>query len=262
MMQSDNTDAGQKNKPSNEKTFWDDFYASADIGAGFVVSSPRYIDFLTGGMFLESLGDIKGKKVLSIGGGVDLIALFLATKGAIVISLDISDTACNKTRELARKMGIERHIGILRQNFEEMNYCNEFDIVVSIKALHHSDIRKATGKIHAALAQNGAFVAIEPLCLANSIRFIHHIFRFHPYYPVTEEDKELGGHELRFIKEAFTKTEYYYFDFLTRPMFIYFFENLMLKKLIPPIKKIDNLLLRHLPLLKPLSSEILIKAIK
>ena len=251
-----------KNSLLKEKSFWSGYYNSTMIDNEFIVSSPQFIDFLTGGLFFDLLGDVKGKRVLSIGGGVDLTAIYLAKQGACVLSMDISDSACERTKDLIRVSGLEQYARVLKLNCEDMEFNSEFDIIISCKALHHMEINKVAKRIHSALKTGGSFLAIEPVCVLSFIKYIHRRFPFHPKYPVTESEIELAITELNMIKDAFSTVDLYYFDFLTRPMFAYFLERMRLKPILSVIKKIDLWIVKSIPFFRRFSSQIMISGVK
>src|SRR5436190_19538626 len=53
--------------------------------------------------FSHLVADSKGTRILSIGGGIDHTAVYLANAGAHVCSTDVSEIACERTRSLASR---------------------------------------------------------------------------------------------------------------------------------------------------------------
>src|SRR6202453_39416 len=96
----------------NEKLFWDNFYRSVDLNNEFSVSSPEFAHFSTGGQFFKLLGPLEGKKVLSIGGGIDLMGIYFSEMGAQVVSLDISETSCAETQRISKEKGVDHKIEV------------------------------------------------------------------------------------------------------------------------------------------------------
>lgn len=73
--------------------------------------------------------DVKGKRVLDIGGRGGGLSLYWALKGAEVICSDVNEDGFEKARLLHKKYGVEEKIKYQRIDATEIPYHNEFDII-------------------------------------------------------------------------------------------------------------------------------------
>lgn len=90
-------------------------------------------------IFIDEIGDVRGKKVLDCGCGDGLIACYLAAKGGgIVWAFDISGNMIETAERRARLLKIGDKIHFQCCSFEEADYSEEcFDIIYGNMILHH-----------------------------------------------------------------------------------------------------------------------------
>ena len=180
--------------------------------------------------------DINTKKVLSVGGGIDRFAIYLAKNNNQVTSIDISAEAGKETILLAKKNHVESRMKTLTLSCNEMDFNEDFDVVISHHALHHMNFMQALTKISKSLVKGGIFIAEEPICLAKIIQFIHKKLPFHPEPLCFSEDEfELTRKELSHIEKYFSNVEFYFADLLTRESIMYLIYKMRLKRILPLI---------------------------
>jgi hypothetical protein len=214
--------------------------------------------------FYGLVGHLSGKKVLSIGGGIDRLALSLARSGNEVVSVDVSPAATARTRELARQAGLEDRLVGITADCEEACFQPEgFDVAVCKRAPHHMDLGKVLTLVHNALVTGGLFLAEEPVCLLRLLQWIHVKLPFYPDTFRTEDERELTGHDLTLIQAAFADVRFHYFNLMTRESVAYFFHKGRMDRLLKPVGRIDYFLVnRCLPVLRFLSTYAVIQAVK
>ncbi len=160
--------------------------------------------------------ELKKKRVLSLGGGVDRLAVLLAADGSQVLSLDLSPIAVRATAGLARQAGVAQRLTALTGTAEEARLASEsFDLVICKRALHHMEIDQILSRIHTLLARDGIFLALEPFCLLRRLRWVHARFPFHPY-GMTDDERELTGEDLTRIRQIFREVDVSYHDSMSR----------------------------------------------
>lgn len=107
---------------------------------------------------LESIGNVKNKKVLDVGCGTGRISLKLLRKGARIFSIDIIPQMLNKAKEKAKKYGGKYEFklaSVYRIPYKN----NEFDVVVcSLLISHLKNLRKAIGEMSRVLKPNGHLI--------------------------------------------------------------------------------------------------------
>jgi 2-polyprenyl-3-methyl-5-hydroxy-6-metoxy-1,4-benzoquinol methylase len=252
-------------RSARERAYWDDAYDPGGINHGryvWVKDIENRSHLM--GCFYRALLELDGKRVLSLGGGLDHVAVTLAQGGNRVVSVDISPMASARTRELAARSSVAGNVETVTANCEELRLEEgEFDAVVCKRALHHMDLTRVVAVTHHALAPGGMFIAEEPICLSRTFRWLHARFPFAPSAPRTLDEKELTQRDLDLICHTFRETRYRYFDFLARESVAYFLSRVHLVKLLGPLGRFDDLLINHSPpVLKGLATYILIQAHK
>lgn len=151
---------------AGEKKFWDDPHISkgmleAHLNPNHDVASrrPAIIDQIVHHLF-ES-GILKhGMKVLDLGCGPGLYAERLYKAGVEVVGLDISERSIEYARRKAKasELKIDYHC----MNFFDMDYTNEFDVVIQIYGelnTFSDEMRDRLLKlVHKALKKDGIFI--------------------------------------------------------------------------------------------------------
>ena len=258
---------------SEEEQFWDRFYK--DIDTKDIVNEMQVVHSMLSPhrkfcyyeqFFQDMIKEFRNKRILSIGGGIDSFALYLAEKGNYVDSIDISKEAVVKTSFLAQKLNVDGKLRAYCLNWEKEEINKKFDVVIIHEALHHMNTQKAITKIYDVLEEGGCLVALEPICLLGIIRFFHRKFPFHPapfyIHPEGEMDRELEAKDLSIIKKKFKNTAFHFFDMLTRESIFYFLYKVGLRKILKILGSIDYHLARKFPVLQYFGSYIICKAYK
>lgn len=254
-----------KHRNSRESNYWENTYRQTTTRDTVIDIFPTCIDDyrLTTQYFFSILKQVQNRRVLSVGGGVDRYALFLAKNNNEVTSIDVSPEAGIKTVQLAKKYGLEKKIRAITGSCEDMDYNRRFDIVVSRHALHHMNFTQALTAIESALVSGGLFLAEEPVCLTAFVRFLHKKAPFHPE-PLcfTEDEVEFSSKELDQISAMFRNVRFYYADFIMRESIMYVLYKAGLKKFLPALGKLDAVLLNRLPFLRKFGSYVIVNGTK
>jgi SAM-dependent methyltransferase len=252
-------------RPDRERAFWDDTYDPQGV------NHPKYV-WATGIVegshvekcFYRALVGLRGRRVLSLGGGLDRVAVALAREGNRVVSADISPVAGARTRELAEQAGVVGNVCTLTANYEQLQFQEgEFDAVVCKRALHHMDVTKVVAIAHRALVPVGRFLAEEPVCLSRVFRWLHARFPFAPEAPRTLDEREITERDFALMCQTFRDVRFRYFDFLARESVAYFLSKARLAGLLKPLGKLDDFLMNScLPAIRGLSTYVIIDALK
>lgn len=72
----------------------------------------------------------KSKRILDIGCGTGRHAIELAKRGYQVVGVDLSESQLNRAKEKAKAAGV--HIDFIQQDARELNFENEFELVIMI----------------------------------------------------------------------------------------------------------------------------------
>jgi protein-L-isoaspartate O-methyltransferase len=251
-------------RAAREQAYWDEAYRVEGLDhekylwSKSVTESSYSEDF-----FNALLGKFSRLKILTVGGGVDVVGVSLAKNNNRVVSLDISPAAARQTRELARQLGVEEYLSAVVMNSEEMAFDEKFDVVVCKRSLHHMNLPEVIARAHECLTEGGRFIAEEPVCLLKPLRWIHEKLPFHPESPRTPDEVELTGEDLALIGNAFREVKFHYLDCLTRESMKYFLYRARAAWLLRPLGRLDFSLVNGYPMpLKYLSTYAVIQAIK
>jgi SAM-dependent methyltransferase len=262
-----------ENSYKKEQEFWDQFYKNVDTEEivhntkiPYSILTPHrkfcYYEYF----FYNAIKEFRNKRILSIGGGVDTFALYLAKIGNYVESCDISKEAVNVTSFLAQRLNVSGNLNAHLLNWEEEEINRKFEVVIIHEALHHMNTLKAITKIYDVLESGGCLIALEPICLLGIIQFFHKNFSFFPkhffVHPEGEIDKELRVNDLNIIKRKFKNTTFDFFDVLARESVSYFLFRAGFHRTIKVLGSIDHKLTRTFPILKYLASYAVCKAYK
>ncbi len=257
--------------PAEQQRFWDRFYRDldpVDLADSSNLDSfhPTYAyhrRFSSAERFFQHLiAPLRGKTVLTIGGGIDKIAVYLARRNNDVVSVDISAEATGETELLGAALGLRDRLSVQRANWEMVDYEHEFDAVIFHDSLHHMDCEVAIRNAHRALRDHGLLFAMEPICLLRLLREIHERFPFRPDPYVEGGEAELTAKELDTIEEFFHGVDLHYFDMLSRESVGYFLAGFRNGVLLRALSAFDAGLLRRFPFLRPLSSYVIVRAAK
>ena len=103
-------------------------------------------------------------KVLEYGCGTGSFSFFLASLGAHVVGIDISDVGISQAREEAKKRGLADKTEFYVMDAESTTFPdNTFDVICVSGVLHHLDRTKAFKEMARILKPTGAAIAAEPL---------------------------------------------------------------------------------------------------
>ncbi len=232
---------------AREQTFWDDTYSPGSrnhrkyLWVKYVEDTSYIAE-----CFSTMLGRFTDRRILSIGGGVDRVAVRLARAGNRVVSLDLSPVAVEGTRELARRDGVANQLTPVVGSGEDLPFGPAaFDVVVCKRALHHMNVSRAVAAVHRTLTDGGAFFAEEPVCLLRLLRWVHKTVPFHPEVPITSDERELAQPDLDLIRRTFRETQVRHFDLFARESLAYLLWRGGLSRLLPSLGRLDDLLLNR-----------------
>jgi SAM-dependent methyltransferase len=250
-------------RATREKQYWNEAYRAEGLNhEKYLWSKSVTNSSYSEDAFNDLLRKFSGQRILTIGGGVDTVGMWLAKNNNRVVSVDISDVASGQTNELARQMGIEKNLSAVAMNCEEMLFEEKFDVVVCKRALHHMNLSKVIERVHQSLIEGGRFLAEEPVCLLKPLRWIHGKLPFHPS-PLTDDEDELTAEDLTLIESAFREVKFHYMECLTRESIKYGLWKAGAEGLLRPLGRFDFLVVnKYLTPLKYLSTYTIIQALK
>jgi SAM-dependent methyltransferase len=256
---------GLEPRLAREMAFWDRVYD--EEGEQFQnLAWMEYVEQATfnARFFRGLLGPLRGRRILSIGGGVDRLGVGLAGEGHRVVCVDLSPVASARTEALASQIGVSGRVTALSMGCEQMSFApSSFDAVVCKRALHHMDIARVVPLLRDVLAPGGTFIAEEPVCLHPLVRWVHDRFPFYGDAPYTPDERELTPSDLDLIRRAFPSARLFHFDLLARESVAYQLHKRRWDRLLHLLGKADFYLANRLvPPLRRFCNYIMIQAVK
>jgi 2-polyprenyl-3-methyl-5-hydroxy-6-metoxy-1,4-benzoquinol methylase len=123
----------------------------------------------------ESLGDIRGKRLLDVGCGLGEHSLLFASWGALVTGIDISGASISVARQRATRYALTERASFFETSFELMDATGgPFDIVWCAGFIHHvlDRLEEVCGRLESLLAPQGFLVLSEPVRLSRSTKLL------------------------------------------------------------------------------------------
>lgn len=207
-------------------------------------------------------GDVRGKKLLVVGCGAGLVALNLARSGALVDGFDVSKEAialCKRRAEFNNIAGVNFFVS----SCENVQLPEEhYDAIVGEMILHHVDIPAAVRQFQRLLKEGGLGVFMEwkQYCIIDRMRALPLLRRLFPPGGVqgyaTEYERKLTAADFTVIRSRFPDLRLDYRHCL-RGKIDYFAPSLGDR-----IERLDYLLLRLMPFLKPFTDGVIIRFTK
>ncbi len=203
----------------------------------------------------EFLGDLRGKRVLEMGCGAGLMSTLLAKSGAHLTSFDLSSLSVRLTKQRAKINKVD--IDTLISAGEYLPFADEsFDIVFGKSILHHLDIPTGKGEVYRVLRKGNRAVFMEPMGMNPALTFMR---QYMPYrhkgevgvdQPLTYKDMDAWTHNFQF-------REYKEVQFLSMIERAFGWGRRF-----PVLRKLDEYLLKNIPMLRRFCRYVVIFAIK
>ena len=198
----------------------------------------------------ETLGDLRGKKVLEIGCGDGSVTVKLAKAGALVTAIDISGEMVAVTAERIAREGLTDDVTVIQQSAEELDLEPEsFDVVYGHAVLHHLDQSIVIPKIASILRAGGCASFLDPLDHNLVLNFMR---RLTPEMR-TPTEKPISYPEIDSMSRHFgsTKTKEFHLVALASYFWFYVIKNRRLfRTSIAWLSVIDRALFASLPVLR------------
>lgn len=136
------------------------YFDSYSVDYDFAETAASEFEFATFSNFIGT--NLKGKRILDLGCGVGRFGIKLAElTSAEVIGVDISEISIQQANAHAQKKGVQNFRAIC-DDFKEAHYIEQFDFVLCINMLHHTNEReKIAENVYKSLKPGGAWVIIE-----------------------------------------------------------------------------------------------------
>lgn len=260
---------------SKEEVFHDEWANSVNVDEVMVDQFFEACTSPENRFIIESLGDLRGKKVVELGCGLGEAAVYFAKKGADVVATDISQGMCDLVKRVATKHGVT--LATAQAYSHTMPFPDgTFDVVYAANLLHHVDVEETLIEAKRILKPGGVFVSWDPLAHNPAIN----VYRRMAMGVRTEDEHPLKMKEIGVFKKHFTNVKIGTFWLTSLAIFLKFYfidrvnpnkerywkkiltEHKKLEKTYYFFEKIDKVILKVLPFLKRYCWNIVIIATK
>ena len=125
----------------------------------------------------RQVGDVSGRRLVDLGGGMGVHGLIWARSGARVVVADAALERMRVMRRLAERAGLGERVACVAARAEAMPFAaNCADVIFTKSVLIHTDLPRAAGEIHRVLKRGGRGAFIEPLDRNPIIRLYRRFF--------------------------------------------------------------------------------------
>lgn len=217
------------------------------------------------------LGDLRGRMLLDVGCGLGEASVYFALAGAQVTALDVSPGMCAATQRLAEANGVKLQTHVAPAEDFALGD-RQFDIIYTGNTLHHVDIAQTMDRLLPHLRSDGVFVSWDPVAynpLINVYRRIATKVRTEDEHPLRLADVRaitgrFGRHDVRWFWCS-TLLVFLWMVFIQRrnPNQVRLWKRVIddadrLAWLYRPLERLDAVLLRWIPFLRPLCWNVVI----
>ncbi len=159
--------------------------------------------------FAGLLSDCASKRILEIGCGLSSLAISMASIGAKVSAIDISEYAINEAKKRVKNKNLVIDFRIMdAENVEFRD--NEFELVYGVSILHHLNLKRVIPEIKRVLKFGGKAIFIEPMEHNPFIK----TFRFLTPRLRSKDEHPLRMKDLQLISKRFYGYEFKHYYFL------------------------------------------------
>jgi SAM-dependent methyltransferase len=188
------------------------------------------------------LGNVRGKTVLDLGCGSGESLVPLATRGALVIGIDVSSDLIQLARKRLSGYGLPATLqggSAYATGLPD----ESVDVVFSMALLHHLDLPAARSEIHRILRPGGLFILREPIRFSPTMNRLRRLFPA-PKGDISPFEHPMTRAEISLVTQGFTVVAERNF----RLPFVPLLNKFMVLR--SGVFKTDRWLLKHLPSLE------------
>lgn len=266
-------DAAQDRKRA-EETFHDEWAESEDVTQINVRQRNEACTAPEMRHLRAALGDLHGLELLDVGCGLGEASVYFALEGATVTATDISPGMCAAARRLAALNGVALTTHVSAIEDLGLPAGRQFDVIYTGNTLHHADIAAMLDNVLPHLKPGGIFISWDPVAYNPLIN----VYRAMATQVRTVDEHPLRLRDVRAITARFEQAEVRWYWFTTLLIFVLMAvvqlrspnRERYWKKVIDeadrwawlyqPLEKLDAVLLKCLPFLRPLCWNVVIVA--
>jgi 2-polyprenyl-3-methyl-5-hydroxy-6-metoxy-1,4-benzoquinol methylase len=170
---------------------------------------------------MKQLGPLLGRRVLEVGVGGGMLAVWMALQGADVTGIDVSEGILAVADKRARVSGVASRMRLIHCPVEELDLPDShFDLVLGNNVVHHFDRAKALANVARLLRRQGRATFCEPVLLVpevlRRIRYAGPVARRLPPHTHTPDERSLTREDLEMFECYFGTVRWKPFQLLCR----------------------------------------------
>ncbi len=193
----------------------------------------------------DFLGDLRGRRVLELGCGLGELSCLLAKSGAEVTAFDISPLSVYVAEKRAEMLSVTENIRFCVAAGEALPFpSGSFDVIFAKGVLHHLHAETSRPELYRVLKPGGKAAFTEPLGM-NPLLVFGRAYLPYPNKNPRGADIPLSYKDIRNWSKGFAQVSVREIQLLSMLE-----RGLGQHKKLPLLRKADDLLLKHIPLLR------------
>lgn len=148
------------------------------------------------------LGDVVGKTVLDLGCGSGENLVPLASRGARVIGIDISQDLIALSRRRLSAYAVDASLRV-GSAYATGLPAGSVDVVFSMALLHHLDLPSVRAEVDRILCPGGLFIIREPIRFSRAMNLLRRLFPA-PKADISDYEHPMTRSELAIVTHGFT----------------------------------------------------------
>jgi 2-polyprenyl-3-methyl-5-hydroxy-6-metoxy-1,4-benzoquinol methylase len=179
----------------------------------------EHVDYLS--FAIDQLRPLAGKRILEVGAGSGMLAVWLALQGADVTGIDVSGGILEVAAKRASVSDVAHRTRFVHVPIEEFDDPDgSFDAVIGNNVVHHFERDLAMANLARLLSPQGRAAFCEPVLFlpeaARRARYSEAVSRRFPPHTHTPDERSLDQRDLRIIERYFDSVSWRPFQVLCR----------------------------------------------
>jgi 2-polyprenyl-3-methyl-5-hydroxy-6-metoxy-1,4-benzoquinol methylase len=179
----------------------------------------EHVDYLS--FAVEQMGPLTGRRVLEVGAGSGMLAVWMALQGAEVTGIDVSQGILEVAAKRAEVSGVGDRTRFVHRPIEEFDDPDDhYDLVIGNNVVHHFERDPAMANLARLLRTDGRAAFCEPVLFlpgfARSIRYSPPVSRHFPPHTHTPDERSLDRGDLAVMERHFGSVTWRPFQLLCR----------------------------------------------